>query len=326
MSVLVTGGFGAIGSFVTRALVNMGIEPVVYDMYEDFALIKDIKGKVIFVQGDILDFSQLVNTVKSYGIKRIIHTVALLSRADPARAVRVNTQGTLNVLETAKECKTERVVYLSSKAVYNEPTGEYSHPTYKPLDEDYPKEKPMGVYGVTKFFGEQLGLQYNKLFGLDFVALRFGLTYGPGRILKNPNSPMIVPCKIVENAMLGRPTIIPRGGDQKDDMIYNEDTAHGVVLACFAKSLDHHQFNIGTGVGSSLFDVARAARMLYPDAKIEIGPGIDPFGIGFNVYSVYDISRAKNEIGFTPRYDVEKGIRDYVETMKRLGIEPKYIP
>lgn len=133
MSVLVTGGFGAIGSFVTRKLVNMGIEPVVYSRHEEVALVRDIREKIIFVGGDVLDYEKLVHTVKSYGIKRIVHAAALLSRFKTGNAIRVNTQGTLNVLETAKECGMERVVYLSSKAVYNEATGNYATPLINPL-------------------------------------------------------------------------------------------------------------------------------------------------------------------------------------------------
>jgi UDP-glucose 4-epimerase len=325
MTVLITGGLGAIGSSVARNLVEMGIEPVLYDAFEDNTLINDIKDKTLYVAGDVLDLPHLVETIKKYRVKRMIHTVALLSKADPKKSIRINTQGTVNALWAAEQCKIERFVYTSSKAVYSEISGIHSHPRYRPINEDYPKDDPMGIYGVTKFFGEQIGMQFHKNFGIDFVALRFSTTFGPGRLLKNPNSPMVIPCRIIENAMLGKPFTFPKGGGQKDDYIYNRDVGRGVALACFKKDLTHRVFNIGTGIGSTLIDFAQATRKIFPAFEFEIGPGPDHAGIGFDFYSVYDVSRTKNELGFTPQYNIEEAVRDYIETMQRLNIEPTFV-
>ena len=131
MSVLITGGTGALGSAVARKCVEIGIEPVLYDLAEDYTLISDIKHKVIFVKGDVLDLSKLVETLKTFGIKVMTHTVALLTKADPKISVRINTEGTVNVLWAAGECKTERIVYTSSKSVYNQTKGKHLHPVYR---------------------------------------------------------------------------------------------------------------------------------------------------------------------------------------------------
>lgn len=325
MSVLVTGGMGAIGAFVTRRLVEMGADPIVYSRHRDMVLLSDIEQKIVVVQGDILDFDKLMQTIKSYGVDRIIHASAMLieAGANPAMAVRVNAEGVANVMEAALRCNVRRVVYTSAKGVYNEAKGEHGHPTYKPINEDYPAEANMGFYGLTKLFGEKIGFQYHKQSGVDFIALRFASTYGPGKILKHgASSPMSIHGRIIENAMCGQPTRIPRGGEQKDDYIYNRDTANGIVLACFAKDVTHRLFNLGSGVGSTLLDYVAAVKKIYPDAVIEVGPGLDFFNIGFNVYSVYDISRAKNELGYSPQYDLESGLRDYVETLRQLKIKP----
>ena len=101
---------------------------------------------------------------------------------------------------------------------------------------------------------------------------------------------------------------------------------NGIVLACLAENVKHRLFNIGSGVGVTLVDLANAIKRIYPNADIQIGPGIDFFDIGFNVYSVYDISRAKEELGFSPQYNLEDGVRDYVEMLRRLKIEPVYTP
>ena len=264
--------------------------------------------------------------MKNFGVKQIIHTAALLSRADPRKSIKINTEGTVNVLWAAVACQIDRVVYTSSKAVYSQISGKHSHPDYKPINEDYHKDEPMGIYGVTKLFGEQIGLQFNKTSGIDFIALRFSTIFGPGRLLKNPNSPMVIPCRIIENAMLGKPFNWPRGGDQKDDYIYNKDAGKGIALACFAKKINHRVFNIGTGIASTIIDFANETKKLFPDFDFHIGPGLDHTGIDFNTYSLYDISRAKNELGFKPFYGLDEAVRDYVETMKRLKIEPTFVP
>jgi UDP-glucose 4-epimerase len=326
MTVLITGGMGAIGSSVARNLVEMGIEPVLYDAFEDNTLVKDIKDKTLYVKGDVLDPTHLIETIKKYRVKRMIHTVALLSKADPKKSIRINTEGTVNTLWAAKECKLERIVYTSSKAVYNEIAGKYAHPDYEPINEEYPKDDPLGIYGVTKRFGEQIGLQFHKNFGIDFVALRFSTIFGPGRLSKNPNSPMVIPCRIIENAMLEKPFIFQKGGDQKDDYIYIRDAGRGIALACFAEGITHRVFNIGTGIGATLIDFAQAARKVFPTFIFDIGPGLDHTGIGFNFYSIYDFSRAKNELGFTPQYNIKEAVKDYIETMQSLNIEPTFVP
>ena len=329
MSILITGGMGAIGSFVTRRLVEIGMEPVLYARHKDTILINDIEDKVVIVEGDILDYDTLVKTIETYNVEKIIHAAAMLIEAgsSPAMAIRVNVEGTAKILEAALRCNVNRVVYASAKGAYSEAKGEHGHPTYKPINEDHPTENNMGFYGLTKLFGEKVGFQYQQQHGIDFIALRFSSTYGPGKILKHgASSPMSVHGRIIENAMHGKPTRHPQGAEQKDDFIYNKDTANGIVSACMAEGMTHRIFNIGSGKGSTLVDLANAVKKIYPEPDIEIGPGLDFFNIGYNVYSVYDISRAKKELGFSPQYDLEEGVRDYVETLKQLKIEPIYTP
>ena len=329
MSILITGGMGAIGSFVTRKLVEMGIEPVLYARHKDTILLSDIEHKLSIVEGNILDFEKLVETIKNYKVERIIHTAAMLIKAgsSPAMAIRVNVEGTANILEAALKCNVKRVVYTGAKGAYSEAKGDHGHPRYKAIDENHPTENNMGFYGLTKLFGEKVGFQYQQQHGIDFIALRFSSTYGPGKILKHgASSPMSIHGKLIENAMLGKATRHPQGAEQKDDFIYNKDTANGIVLACMAENLTHRVFNIGSGKGSTLVDFANAIKKIYPKAEIEIGAGLDFFNIGYNVYSVYDISRAKEELKFSPQFALEDGVMDYVETLSQLGIKPVYTP
>ena len=321
MTILLTGGMGAIGSWVARELAEAGHRPILYDVRADYALIPDLEGRVEVVTGDLLDLPNLVRTVLDRKVERILHLAAMMppqAQANPYQGFQVNALGTVNVLEAARIGGVKRVVYTSSKGVYGPITGDHAHPTYKPLTEDYPV-RPNSVYGATKLAGEHMAFNYVRNYGLDFVALRFGSTYGPGKLGRH--GIVGLHSRMIEAAMAGQETSIPQGGDQVDDMVYNADTAHAAVLACFAERLEHRAFNIATGKGSTLRDLAGAVRKLFPNAVIEIGPGLDYYG-GGGGYSVFDIGRAQRELGYAPRYSLESGVEHYVKTMGRLGIPP----
>ena len=144
------------------------------------------------------------------------------------------------------------------------------------MPEDHPKN-PKRIYDSAKLMAEQVGLYYQANMGMDVVVLRFATTYGPGKTARHGK--MGVTSQIVENPANGLPFRLPQGGDEKDDFIYNKDSAHGIYLACMAKNPKSRVYNIGTGVGITLNDVARVVRKHLPHAEIEIGPGLNFLGM-----------------------------------------------
>ncbi|MCL6563255.1 MAG: NAD(P)-dependent oxidoreductase [Firmicutes bacterium] len=325
MRILVTGGTGVIGSWVTRRLVQMGEKPVVLTSRGDTSLIADVASAVTVESGDVRDLGRLMRIVHTHRIDCIVHFAALMPpqcQADPVAAFEVNCRGTLHVLEAARSLGVRRVVYASAKGVYGVVPPPWGHPDFQPIDEEFPKN-PVSVYDGTKLFGEHLGENYRRNYGLEFVSLRFATTYGPGKLARH--GPLSIHSKLIENAMLGRPSRGVRGADQRDDMIYMADVAQGVVQATLATTLPHSVYHLGSGRLSTLREVAAAIWRLYPEAEIELEPGLDYLGLGLG-YSLYDCSRAMNELGYRPEYDVERGVADYVETMQHLGIAPTYTP
>lgn len=325
-AVLVTGGMGVIGSWVTRQLFEQGIRVVTYQRSRQNVLLKDIVDKIDCVPGDVLDLPRLIATIKKYQVERVIHMAGLSTpplEANPFM-YRVNVDGAVNVFEACRLNDVRRVVYISTKGVYSPFRGEYAHPTYKPVDEDYPKG-PTRVYPQTRLFGEHMGMSYNRIYGLDFVAMRFAGTYGPAKQTRSAVGGDTGPSahafhsRVIESAMLGKPMKIPQGADQVDDMVYHRDIASGIVLACFAEKLEHRAFNIGTGRGETLGHFVEIVKKLFPGVNIEIGPGLAVPGSN---PCVLDIGRARRELGYSPKYDLEAGVRDYVATMKRLDIKP----
>src|SRR3954447_24982676 len=139
--VLITGGLGAIGSYVVRALVDAGARPVAYSPRGDTRLVADVADRLDVVAGDVLDLPHLLRTIREHDVRHVVHLASLVvptSQVNPLRAVKTNVEGTLHVFEAARVLGLRRVVYLSSKGVLGIISGDAAHPTYRPLAEDEP--------------------------------------------------------------------------------------------------------------------------------------------------------------------------------------------
>lgn len=323
MRILVTGGLGVNGSWVTRKLLERGHQPVVLENRPDFSLTREIEGQFPVVTGDVTDLGSVVQPLMEHKVQRIVHMAALMpdqAQDDPARGFHVNAAGAVNVFEAARAAGVERVIFTSSKAAYGEVSGEHGHPSYVPLNETDPCD-PVMVYDVCKVAAEGMGRNYQSRYGIQFAALRFGTIFGPGKLVRHGSVSLL--SQLVENAVAGVPSRVDRGGDQRDDMIYVGDVAEAIVLAVLADRLTYPVYNIGRGIGSTLHDFADAVRENVPGARIRIGPGLDFLQRGVNTYSVFDISRAREDLGYTPRFSLADGVRDYIAVMQRLGLQPQ---
>jgi UDP-glucose 4-epimerase len=323
MKVFITGGMGVVGAETTRRFVREGHRPVIFARHRDESLIGDILDKVDIELGDVTDMPCLLHAIKKHQVTHIVHAgglVSALAHANPPLGVQVNILGTMNVLEAARLFDVKRVVYTSAKGVYGPFPGEYGHPTYKPVSEDYVKQ-PFRLYDSLKFMAENACDYYRKTYGLDVVWVRFATTYGPGKSARHGT--MGVTSRIIEDPFYGRPFKLEKGGDQKDDFIYNKDSALGLYLATVTEKLQSCAFNIGTGVGVTLKDFARIVRQLVPSAQMEIGDGLGFFAYPHPMYAVYDISRAQKELGYKPQFTLETAIADYLESLKRMQREKR---
>jgi UDP-glucose 4-epimerase len=318
MNVLITGGMGVIGSMAAHRFVEEGHRPVLMARHVDKGLIRLIENDVDIEVGDVVDLPRILSIIQTHQITHIVHTAALigeLSHQNPPQSVNINVIGTLNILEAARFMKVQRVVYTSAKGVYGNITGEYGYPTYKPLTEDYPKN-PVRIYESAKLMSEHMGQFYQRTYGLEFVALRFSQTYGPGKTVAKWGGRAVV-SQIIEGACSGTPVKVEKGGDQKNDFLYTKDAALGIYLACTKREIHYSAYNIGTGVGVTLKDFAGEVKRLIPQADIHIGPGLSV--MDEPRASVFDISRAQQDLGFSPRFPTAKAVEDYVTTLKRLG-------
>lgn len=322
MNVLVTGGLGVNGAWVTRKLVGRGYRPVVLENRIDISLIgEEMAGQIDLIDADVTDCEALVRIFKERQINRVIHMAALITgiQDDIMAGFDVNAGGSMNVLEAATRVGVERVVFTSSRAVYGNISGPNAHPHYQPITEDHP-QRPFLVYDVCKVASEGMGENYARMRGLQFVALRFSQIYGPGKLQRH--GPYGIFSRLVENPLAGKSLKIPRGGDQRDDLIYVDDVAEAIVLAVLHRRPSYSAYNISRGVGTTLHDFASAVRGVIPEAQIEIGPGLDYHGLGANYCGIMDNTRARDDLGFEPKFDLPSGVAHYIDAMRRLQLEP----
>jgi len=272
---------------------------VIFDLDMAPEFIERYKSKAVLVKGDVTNVTELIRVIKDNHVKRIVHLASLLaysSQLRPMDAFKVNLGGTLNVLESCRIMDVERVVFASSEAVYG-PTDED-----KVVDEGYPKN-PDSIYGITKLASELFGVNYHESYGIDFVALRFRLIYGPGRVRGNR---LIEP--LILNPLKGEPAKVP-GGSQKYDPLYDKDAVNALVLALFAGNLKHRAYNIGSGEMVSLQEIASIVKKYIPDAVIQISPG---HTIGCSVKGPFSLELARKDLGYQPRYSIEDGVKDFI--------------
>lgn len=316
-SVLITGGLGAIGSYVLKSFVREGVRPVTLDLRDDFTLVRDVEGQFDYVQGDITDEGLLEKIVSERGVECIVHFSSALGpvcRNDPKLAWHINVDGTLNVLETARKKDIKRVLYASSKSALGHFKGDNGYPKFKPVDESYPYN-PASFYGATKVASEVMGKEYRRGHGVEFTAFRFASTYGPGKMTRHSNASGI--SRIIEAGILNEPYDMERNGDQLNDYVYNGDIGRAIFLA-FKSKKTSSEYNIGSGKLHTPRDVAEIVQSLHSEARIKIGGGmVDVDKAEELSYGLMSIERAERELGYKPAFDLKNGILDYENTVKK---------
>jgi UDP-glucose 4-epimerase len=183
-TIMITGGSGFLGSYVTRLLARRGDRVIVFDAVgpapQLAALTAPYEQQIVRVRGQILDLASVMRCVQRYQVERIFNAAALYdppySLEEPAITFQVNINGLINVLEAARLFGVQRVVQSSSIAVY-------APRQYEPIDERHPLQlptagNPLGPYGASKAAAEIVGLTYYSTNGIDFIALRNSAIYG----------------------------------------------------------------------------------------------------------------------------------------------------
>ncbi|MFO0741821.1 MAG: SDR family oxidoreductase [Labilithrix sp.] len=303
MRALVTGGAGFIGSHIAQRLVGEGHEVTVLDnLFTGHRRnIEAIGAGVRFVEGDVRSLATVEEC--AHGCDVVFHQAAIVSVPfsveRPQESHDVNIQGTLNVLQAARAAKVRRVVLASSAAVYGEEPTLPKHEGMRP--------EPIAPYGVEKLTSEHYLATWSKLFGVESVALRYFNVFGPRQDPRSPYSGVI--SVFVDRILAGKPITFFGDGSQTRDFVYVANVVDANLLAATTAGVSGRVFNVACGRKTSLLElctmIERAA-----DKKVERTFG-EPRA-GDIKDSVADIGRARKELAYEPKIDVETGLRNLV--------------
>jgi nucleoside-diphosphate-sugar epimerase len=288
---LVTGGAGFIGSHLAEALVRLGASVVVIDDLSG-GLRQNLSsfGPVEFVEGSILDQDLLARCTE--GCRYVFHLAALgsvpRSVEQPRLYQDVNANGTLNVLEAAREARVRRVVFSASSSAY----GTNSVPWIESMP-----PLPQSPYAATKLAGEGLLRAYSSSYGLDTASLRYFNIFGPRQ---NANSAYAAVIAAFAKAMLaGEPPVIYGDGEQSRDFTFVANAVHANLLAARQeKEIRGEVVNVGCG---SQVSVNHLAKMMARSLKREdLQPVYRPVRAGDLKHSFADLERARRILAYEP--------------------------
>jgi len=307
--VLITGGSGAIGSNLTKAIAEAGAERVI--VLDDLSSSNEWNipslQNVMFVKGDVTDDVAL----KRVFFERpeiVFHLAAFFANQNsvdyPEKDIATNGLGTLKLLQYSALAKIERFIYASSGCSI------YGSEAPLPLKEDFMSMNLSTPYQITKMLGELYCNFFHNYHGLPVVKARFFNSYGPGEV---PGQYRNVIPNFIYWAMKGESLPITGTGEETRDFTYVGDLVDGLLRAGFYKEAVGQQFNLASGKETKIIDLAN---MINEVTQNKAGGGIT-----FTSRRKWDtksrllasIERAKELIGYEPKTSFEKGLSSTTE-------------
>ena len=305
-NVLVTGGLGFVGHNLVKTLVEeYDCKVTVVDncVNSSPATLGSTLSRVNFKNMSVLDekFYPLLDDAEY-----IFHLACIQiahSGSDPVTDLRVNAESTLNILQYLRNktpLKLIRFVYTSSASVYGSSKN-------LPCREDG-VTRVLSQYAATKLLGEQYTLMYQKLYNIPTASVRYSNVYGLGQSPRNPYCGVIG--KFVDYALAGKNLTIFGDGQQTRDYSYITDAVDATILAAVHPAALGGVFNIGTGVETTVLQLARLIKEYTGDIEINHIPERDIDNIRRRYM---DIELIHTELGWAPVVTIEEGLKRTID-------------
>jgi UDP-glucuronate 4-epimerase len=308
-----TGGAGFIGSHLAEALLARGDEVFCLDNFDPFYArsIKEgnlrealLSPRFRFVEGDFRDRELVRRLLAESGAEAVLHLGAKAgvrpSVEDPAGYVSANVEGTIVLLEAARELGIRKFLFASSSSVYGDDSR-------APFSEDSAANRPASPYAATKKAGEELAHALHHVAGLDVVCLRYFTVYGPRQ------RPEMAIHKFARHLAEGRPITVFGGGLLERDFTYVSDVIAGTVAALdflLRTSPCFEVFNLGNANRVRLDELLEVLQRTF-GRRAELRYEERPAGDVERTWA--DVSKARRLLGYEPRVGIEEGVRLFAE-------------
>ena len=307
---LVTGGAGFIGSNLCEAILGMGyrvrcLDDLSTGKMKNVEMFLD-NPRYEFVKGDIKDFDVCMEACK--GVDYVLNQAAWgsvpRSIEMPLFYCANNIQGTLNMLEAARQNNVKKFVYASSSSVYGD-------------EPNLPKKEGregnlLSPYALTKMCDEEWAKQYTRHYGLETFGLRYFNVFGRRQ---DPDGAYaaVIP-KFIKQLINGDVPTINGDGKQSRDFTYIENVIEANLKACLAPSdAAGEAYNVAYGGREYLIDIYYG---LTKALGLDIEPVFGPDRAGDIKHSNADISKAREKLGYDPDWSFDRGIKAAIEWYK----------
>ena len=309
--VLVTGGGGAIGTNLTRALAGLKARTIIVldDMSAAYEWNIPSLPNVLFVNGSVTD-EVMLKRVFAMKPDLVFHLAAFFANQNsvdyPQKDLMTNGLGTLLVYQYAQLCKTGRVVYASSGCSI------YGHAAPLPLKEEFMSMHLTTPYQITKMLGELYGNFFHHHYGLPIVKTRFFNSYGPGEV---PGQYRNVIPNFIYYALCGMPLPFTGSGEETRDFTYVADIVDALLRAAYYDRAVGQEMNIASGHETKILEMAERVNQLTGNKA----------GIRRVERRVWDtkkrllasIDHAKDLLGYEPKMDFDQGLQETISWFRK---------
>jgi CDP-glucose 4,6-dehydratase len=310
-SVLVTGGGGFIGAWLSKGLIDLGAKVHVLDITDRTLDALGIRQRVNFVHASILDYEKVRRAISDNGISLCFHLAAqaLVTEADkrPAQTMEANITGTLNLLEAARELGSVGLVVASSDKAYGDSTVL-----------PYTEETPIcgaNCYDASKAAADVITQSYSRYFGTPVAIARCGNVYGGGDL----NTDRIVPGTIL-SIMKGQNPVIRSNGKLVRDYIYIDDVVKAyLMLGQFVLSAGCHgeAFNFGVNHPLAVLEIVNIITRTM--GRTDLKPVILNRPLNEIDKQYLSSEKARRVLGWGQSVGIEEGLKLSVEWYQQHG-------
>ena len=300
MNILITGGMGFLGIHLSEYLNKQSHKVTIFDNFSNSQM-KKLDSIIQIIEGDILDYPLLSKSLNN--IELVIHLAAQISVPksieDPDDTLKINVNGTQNVLDACLEHNIRNFIAVSTAAVFGTTS-------VMPLTENS-TPNPISPYGTSKLMMEEKIIDFSKKHNLNSIILRLFNLYGQGQ---SPEYAGVI-TKFLERIREDKPLEIYGKGNQTRDFIHVDDATECINLAI--KKLDGNTgtiYNVGSGKIISILDLAHLLLKLSgKELPINYKPEIE----GDILHSQTSISLVRKELGFEPQISFEEGLSRFIK-------------